>query len=315
MARTYSNFLLFEDVLDNLPNTSSRIILQAVDLLLNPIVKVVEEDCHTVLGEVSDLKFESEGLTYIQAKYPTSYLVSNHTHYITSTAVLDNATIMELLAQGIYKVGIRNLHSCNSHLNGGICRKCYSASLFGEEAPIVGYSVSIPTKLVYQTDTIIGNNLDQDFVLSETDDSWYSIKVIKDGLVLVEGIDYTLSVNSEGAIDTIHFPSAPGINSIYIVHMLKENLEPFLGVISKSYSGGLLGIKPLPTLKTMLRESLYQELFSDTFLELILEEVKGLTTIPVTYIDYLDKIHDKLEKVLYTLFVYAIFKNVKGQGE
>jgi len=72
----------------------------------------------------------------------------------------------------------------------------------------------------------------------------------------------------------------------------------------------LLGMQALPSLKPLLRMSLYEAQFSDSFVSMIVEETSKINTIPVTYINYIDSIHDKMEKVLLALYLYAIYSNV-----
>jgi len=287
MARTYSNFLLFEDVLDNLPEDSSPILLQAVNFLLNPSTVIVEEDCGTLLGKVVQTNFELEGLTYL-----------------ATGDKLSHSSIQSLLADGKYKIRIRDLHSCNSHLKGGVCQKCYEATLLGETAPLIGTALSIPTSLIYQSDLLIGNNYTSKFPVSQTEDDWYDLKVIHNGEIIDPSL-YTIG------FDFIQFPSILATNDTYVVHFLQENTEPFQGYVAKTYSGGILGMEPLPTLDTMLRESLYEAMFPDNFFSLMMEELKTLKTIPSTYSDYVERIHDKLERVLYVLYLYALYKNLE----
>lgn len=287
MARTYANFLLFEDVLDNLPEDSATIMQQAVNMLLNPIVQVVENDCHTLLGKVVTTNYELEGLTSL------------------ATGIkLSRAYIDSLLAAGAYTVRVRDLHACTSHEKGGICQKCYEATMLGETAPNVGTTFSIPTSLIYQSDVIVGNGYSAQYPLSQTEDDWYDVKVIQNGQIVDPSL-YTLG------FDYIEFPSIVATNSVYVVHFFQENTEPFQGYIAKTYSGGLLGMEPLPTLPTMLRESLYYSMFPDTFISLMLEELNQLHEIPAAYSEYIERIHDRLEKVLYILYLYALYKNIQ----
>lgn len=288
MSRTYANFLLFEEVLDNIP-TSSPVMRQAVGYLLNPMVKVVEEDCGTFLGEMVDTSLELQGKIETVTGDP-----------------LTAGRIIQLLSQGTYKVGIRNLTTCLSHTSGGICRKCYAGTYLGDTAPAVGSNLSIPSSLIYQTDVLIGDGATTTFTLSETSDDWYSVKVINQG-VIVPSSQYTLGYN------TITFNTAPVLDStagLYVVHFHKQNTDPFQGWIAKTYSGSLLGMQALPSLKPLLRMSLYEAQFSDSFVSMIVEETSKIKTIPVTYINYIDSIHDKMEKVLLALYLYAIYSNV-----
>lgn len=264
---------------------------QAVDMLLNPIVKVVEEDCGTLLGSVVDTGLELQGFTEVATKEP-----------------LDIARINQLLTAGQYRTGIRTLHTCQSYKLGGVCRRCLSASLFTDTDLSVGETSKIPSLIVYQTDMVRGNGYTTTFPLSETSDDWYEVVVIKQGMRLSEGVDYSLG------FDSITFPTAMTVDSetsVVTVHFMKQNSDPFLGYISKTYSGALLGMLPLPSLPTLLRESLYDILFSDNFVGLLLEDLEPLKAIPSTYRDYLDRVHGKMEKVLLALFLYSIYGNVE----
>jgi hypothetical protein len=98
---------------------------------------------------------------------------------------------------------------------------------------------------------------------------------------------------------------------VYVVHFIKQNTDPFQGYIAKTYSGAILGMQPLPTLKPLLREAIYEAQFSDNFVSLIMEEVGKLKAIPSTYKQYLESIHGKMEKVLLALYLFAFYSNVE----
>lgn len=286
MSRSYSNFLLFEDVLDAISPSDSVIMAQAVQTLLNPTVQIVEEDCNTLLGEITETSVELQGRIEAATK-----------------AALTNTRITALLAAGQYKTGLRTLPTCQSHVSGGVCRICYSGSLLGSVAPAVGSTVNIPALQIYQSDTLGGNGFTTTFNLSQTSDDWYDVKVVKNGVVQTSG--YTLGYN------TITISPAIGVNEIVIVHFMKQNTDPLQGYIAKTYSGALLGMQPLPTIKPLLRESLYEPLFSDSFIGLMMEELKPLKAIPSTYIDYLQRVHSKFEKILLALYLFALYSNVE----
>lgn len=289
MSRTYSNFLLFEDVLDNIP-TSSPVMVQAVNMLLNPIVKIVAEDCNTLLGKIVDTSLELEGLT------------ENATgDRLTSTR------LKTLLSEGEYKVGVRTLGTCLSHSDGGVCRACYSAQYIGETAPVVGTNLSIPSLLIYQSDLIATNGYETTYPLSQTSDDWYAVKVINQGEV-VPPANYTIG------LDSITFTTTPPLDpvtGVFVVHFYKQNTDPFQGYVAKTYSGGLLGMQPLPSLSLLLRQSLYEAQFSDNFVELIVTETSKLKAIPKTYIEFMVKVPSKLEKILLALYLYSIYGNIE----
>lgn len=287
MSRTYSNFLLFEDVLDNIPSGSDT-MRRAASLLLNPTVKIVEEDCNTFLGKIAQTSQELQGYTEVATK-----------------TVMTQARINTLLGSGQYKTGIRTLRTCQSHLLGGVCRTCYKSSMLNSPVTTaaLGTSVIIPSYLVYQTDVLVGSGYTATFSLSETSDDWYATKVISNGVPLTSG--FTIGTNS------ITFTSIPAAGSLRVVQFIKQNLDPFLGYMAKTYSGALLGIQPLPSLDTFLRISLYEPLFPDSYVELMLDELSQFKAIPATYKDYLSRVHDRMEKVLLAMYLYGLYANVE----
>jgi len=111
--------------------------------------------------------------------------------------------------------------------------------------------------------------------------------------------------------DQLIFPSNISYSDIYTVRFYRETSEPLQGYIARSYSGDLLGMKPLPTTSTIIRESLYASIIPESILSMMLIELSPLKSIPSTYLEYVDRIHDKLEKALYILYLYAIFSNVQ----
>lgn len=281
--RTYSNYLLFEDVLDNLP-PSSKLLNQVADLVISPTVNVVEEDCGTILGKVVDVSFELEGLVELATGLP-----------------LTRDRLTTLLSQGQYSVRIRELHSCTS--TGGICRKCYEATYLGSTAPSIGTSTKLSPSLIYQTDEVIGNGLTSQFTLSQTSDDYYFIQVIHNGLVY-SPTNYTLGY------DTITFNTVLSNTDLYVVHFYKVNSEPLLGYISKTYSGSLLGIQPLPSLNLIIKESLYATIVSDGYIPMMIAELNNYPAIPATFLQYIENIRGKLEKIIFILLVYAVFGNI-----
>lgn len=282
--RTYSNFLLFEDVLSSLP-TDSSLLYQAANIIVNPTVKVVEEDCGTLLGTVLATNFDLEG----EVELATGDRLSR-------------TRINQLLGQGQYKTAVRKLHSCRSE--GGVCRQCYNATFIKNTAPSVGNQVSIPSFLNYKTDMLAGNGYSNSYELTQDSTEYDDVMLFKEG-VLVPSSEYSIS----GTIIT--FNDIQQILDIYVVKFFRYTSEPFLGYMARSYSGSVLGIQPLPTLDTVLREGLYPEYISEGYLDAMARELTVYKAIPDSFLDYMETISDKLEKALFILYIYAIFSNVE----
>lgn len=275
--------MLFEDVLSGMPGSS--VFLDSIaNSLVSPTVKIVEEDCGTLLGEIVVLDFEKEGLVEL------------------ATGVsLSRARITQLLGQGKYKVATRSLHSCIS--KNGICRKCYESLYLGETAPIVNTQVNLEASLNYQTDVVIGNGYSKDYVLTQSDSDFDKVIIFKNGVIQTTGFSIAGS--------TLSFPSNISYSDVYTVRFYRITSEPLQGYMARSYSGDLLGMKPLPTTSTIIRESLYPSIIPDSILTMMAMELAPFKAIPSTYLEYIDRIHDKLEKALFILYLYAIFSNIQ----
>lgn len=276
--RSYTNYLLFEDVLDSLDDGAPTII-QGVKKLLTPAVLIVENNCNTLLGTLTVTNFELEGRTELATGDP-----------------LSRTRIEELLSEGKYVIEIRELPTCIS--KGGICQECFHASRPWDNIPSVGTTITLDIPQIHQTDLIIGNNNSTSFSLSVEVEDYDFIEVIHDG-ERVSSDSYEVSGNQ------ITFLFTPGLESIYVVHFYLKSSDSLLNYMAKSYSGGLLGLKPLSSFKTYLRPSLYASMFSEMFIKVMIRELDKFD-IPSTNMDYIDRIHEPLEKALYVLYLYIL---------
>lgn len=281
--RSFSNFLLFEDVLSNLP-VDSTLLTSVASSIISPSIKVVEEDCGTLLGTFEETNFEKEGLIEL-----------------ATGDMLSRARITELISLSHYKVATRNLHSCIS--KDGICRKCFAASYLTKIAPDVNTQVRLESLLTYQNEIIAGDNTTNVKTLSLDKSEYDEVVVIKDGVILTSG--YSILGNK------ITFTTTPTYSDVYVIRYYVETSEPLQGYLARSYSGDLLGMKPLPTLPTLVRESLYTSILPDGILSVMELELHQYKAIPSTYLDYISTIHDRLEKALFIIYLYAIFSNVQ----
>ncbi len=118
MSRSFSGYLLIEDLFDNFPDTFKPLYNEAQSLF-NPTVRIVSDDCRTLLGKRVDLDFTLIGRTEL-----------------STDKVLDRDSISTMLAAGTYKVSIRTPSHCTA--TGGICRKCYLATTSGTGSASIG---------------------------------------------------------------------------------------------------------------------------------------------------------------------------------
>ena len=277
--RTYSNFLLFEEVLLELPDTS-QLLKQAFDSLYSPLVEIVEEDCHTFLGKSVPVFYNIEGLVELSTDEP-----------------LSRTRITELLSSGKYTVKTRSQYSCTS--SGGLCKKCYLSNLVNRNDTVsVGQKIKLSPAYVYQTDLITGDGTNS-YALSEVSENYDSLVVIQNGEIITE--PYQIIDNY------LTFQTAKNTTEIFVVHFIKESTNPFLGYLASSFSGSLLGLSPLPTETLIIKPSLYSLLLSEGYLLSLQRELENIKDIPYTLIDYLDRISDPLEKALYMYYLYVVY--------
>lgn len=136
--RSYSNFLLFKNVLENLP-TGSRIIQDAARMIMNPYITIIEADCGTLLGKIEKLSYALEGEIELGTQNR-----------------LTIARIGLLLSQGVTTIRIRSISTCTS--KKGLCMACYT-STFVPIPTTVNMSGVSTTSLLSNAISKIGQNL------------------------------------------------------------------------------------------------------------------------------------------------------------
>jgi hypothetical protein len=227
-VRSHSNFLILEEALLGLPNTSS-VINAAAAKVLSPRVTVIEANCNSYLGIHSDV----------------TYALQGKTSTVTGLRFTE-ANINSTLALGIHSANIKSLRTCGS--SDGICQECYKAYYMSNTSPNVGETVSIANVYPMATDVIRGNGM-HTFLLPSLNE--LDIGPSKGTL------NYVAVFNTSGLVNPasyileldigITFTNPTTINEVYSVHYFREITAPFLKYISSTFSGGLLGVDGLPT--------------------------------------------------------------------
>jgi hypothetical protein len=282
--RTYSSFLLFEDVLDYLDSTNTTIYNFCLNAI-RPIAKVVTADCGTKIGRNVDVNFEIEGLIEL-----------------ATGLTISQARITSILSSGVYKVAVRDLHACVAI--DGICQSCYKGTYIDSTIPAIGANIRLEPDYNYQTDVLIGNGGTTVFTLSESPSNYNKVLVIIGGIIQNSG--YTISGT------TITFTSPLAFNTNAVVRFHKLTTAPFVGYLAQTYAGALMGMKPLPTQVIHIRPSLLQASFTQTEFDTVKKELERVyhDIIDPSSIDYIDSIIDPLEKALYIALLHGLYANV-----
>jgi hypothetical protein len=281
--RSYSSLLVFEDIYDFVPN-QNKDVTSLASMIFTPNVPIVETNCNTTLGLFQTVNYELEGAVELA------------TGQIISRDRIDN-----LLFQGIYLIATRTLSTCIS--KGGVCQACYHASNQRLDVPAIGTRVIIQPEYISSTDVIKASAGENTWPLSAPDNTYQFTSIYVDG-VAQDASTYTVA----NQVLTFNTPLATDDN--VVVHFSSYNRAPYLVYLAKTYSGSLLGMKPLPSQLLPIRSLLLGSLIPQNKLELIVEYTKEVDIIPQEYRDYIDTVNDTLERALYVLAINCIYANV-----
>lgn len=281
--RSYSGLLVLEDIFDYVPSENPDVTSLA-NMVFTPNVPIVTVDCGTTLGDFVTVNYDLEG----RVELATGQVISKD-------------RIDQLLFNGIYEVATRNLNTCTA--SGGVCQLCYSASNQTAPTPAVGTRVTIQPEYTLATDVIKGLAGENNWRLSLADGTYLYTYVYING-VLIPASQYSIL----NAVMTLQTPLP--IDSNVTVHYTDYNRSPYLVYLAKTYSGSMLGMKPVPSPMLPIRSLLISSLIPDNKLASVVEYTQEIEKIPSDYRTYLDSISDKFEKTLYTIAINCIYTNV-----
>lgn len=278
--RTFSGLLVLEDIFDDVP-TDNPDIVNLASTLFNPNLSVVTADCGTTLGKYEAMNYELQGLVELATGQP-----------------LTKTRINYLLSLGKYEVYVRHSSTCIA--KGGICKKCYESTFPGRTVS-VSNKVRVAPEYLFNAELLEGKIGVTSYATS-TDPTGYSkYYVFLDGKFLVEGVDYTFT-NS-----VLELKVAPTKDLDIVIRFIVINRSPFLVWLATTYSGALLGMKPLVTNPLPVRSLLLTSMMDENRLQLIEDVVKSSKSIPEEYSRYSSSIKDPLEKALFMLSIYCIY--------
>lgn len=279
--RSYSSLLVFENVFDSTSTTDS-VIADLCQRLFYPQVEIVEDYCHTLLGEEKEVNYELEG--YIE---------------LSTGEQITRARIEELLSQGTYVVRVRSLSTCSSE--GGVCAKCYHSSRPDEAYPDVGSFVTVAPLFVKSSEVLV-TDASNSVALTLDQDSYDS--------VLVYGAN-TLQPSSSYQISgtTLTFTSGPVTpNTAVVVRYRSDTKAPFMLWLADTYSGSLLGVKALPGPLLPLPSLQLRSLIPEHQVDALVEALSSSSSrAPENLVEYARGTPDLLEKALFCIALRTIY--------
>lgn len=302
MSRSLSNFLLFEDLFDNLSTTNPS-LTELASQIFSPYVTVVQEDCATKLGKKVKVSREISGLVKVEFN---GTLEADRT--IPESYRFSKEDIESMLATSMYTTYVRDLHYCTSV--GGICASCY-ASTFGLPAPEVGTQVRVQNEYILRNDSYSTREdvksykiVDNSEVAGENTYD-YTLAYL-DNHLLQEGVEYT--VDSDNYLTLTEFPLEGQYLSINSV--LRSN-KPFMTYLANRYSGSLVGLKSITTQPTTLPLGVIDRGISEGQIDQLYTHLTQLSLVDQTVLDYYSRITNRLEKALFVITLYSIFNDIQ----
>lgn len=284
--RSYSGYLLIEDLLDTLSSDAPS-LYNISQSLINPRPTVVEENCGTLLGKKINLGYGSLGM-----------------YDLALDRRLTRTDIVSLLGQGEYTRRVRSPAFCTSH--GGICRKCASSAVQGAK---VGLPVQLTSSIVAGFYSYSGGDGVNTFILEVSEEEVDYLEVFVDSVPKTE---FSYSATSDGLISlTLQGDYASGVS--VDVRAVKNTASPFISYLSKTYSGSLLGASKVDGYDLPLRPNLLREYMTESRISILESELEEYQDkIPDGYLNYSSSIRDPLERGLYLIALYGIFNDVEA---
>lgn len=236
--KTFANFLYIGNLLAQCPE-GNAVITGAYNRVFKPLVKIIEEDCGTKVGEVRDATTKSVGLLEVyndQTSTTNVPITPERIQYLISNTTRT-------------KVNVRTLRSCASV--GGVCRKCLHAS--------------------YQW-------IDPTF----------------DRLVVMSVGDYP------------PMTLVPAVGQSHRFDFTGASSGLLLSYLAKTYNGSLLGMKSYFLQDIPVRPDLLRSYVPENVASFLIREVTDTGLVSPITIQYVTKMEDTLEQVLYLLSQYFV---------
>jgi hypothetical protein len=284
MSRSFANTLLYEGTLDTITSVNP-ILHNVVHTLFTPTVRIVEEDCGTLLGYSTPSSFRSEG--YIETETGLSITPARRT---------------TLLTDGRYNVNIRTISTCIS--NNGICRTCLASSRPRLAVPSIGSLYKVEPEIVLDIlDVEVSLDGTDKVIKIPYDQTMYDTLYVFDNGLLVDQSEYSIT-------DTklIMSPSAVVGTKLVVRFLVKSNIE-YYNWLCGTFAGSLLGVKQLSDNLLPVRKSTLLQNIPNEDISSLQSQLESLDIGADDVIMYLSNVKDPLEKAIYTCVLSSILLN------
>jgi len=296
MSRSLTNFILFEDLLDNLDSTNKNLTTLA-NQLFAPYVEVIQEDCKTKLGKRISVSPGVNGLVRIDFN-----VTLNPDRTIPDSYRISKSDIELWLANSIYTTYVRDLHYCTA--TGGICASCY-ASTFNVAAPKVGSLVQVKNQYVLSSDSYLTTSGSTVFAITADEGTYDSVTVYLDNQVLTDS-QFSVVDNSVVLTDD------PGFGNYLTINTVLVSNKPFMSYLADSYSGSVVGIKSIINQPITLPTGVVDRAINNNQLKNLYDQAEQLGLIDQVQLDYYNSLTNKVEKALLLITLYTIYNDISA---
>lgn len=280
--RSYVNTIIFESALDSVAPSNS-LVYSVIKRLLSPSIKIIEEDCDTLLGEFVSISTRAQGLIELETNNP-----------------LTSARMSSLITANNKEVAVRSTATCTSI--GGVCKKCLRGSRPGLVIPETGSLYVLDPEVIVDTGPIGIETGQTSATLKYPKSQFDKVYVYNDG-ILVDPSTYTLT-------ETSLVLSSPAVSNVnYFIKYVSKTYAPYFYWLANTYSGSLLGINPLGKQLLPIRKNTMELYIPQEDIEVLVRRLKTLDIKDEDSILYIDEITDPVEKALYVVVLSSIFLN------
>lgn len=280
--RSYVNTIIFESALDSVA-PSNTLVYSVIKRLMSPTVRIIEEDCETMLGEFVSISTRAQGLIELATNNP-----------------LDSARMASLITSNNKEVAVRSTATCISV--GGVCRRCLRGSRPGLTVPAVGSWFMLDPEVVVDTGPIAIETGQTTVALKYPSDQFDKIYVYNDG-TLVNPSTYSLT----GSSFVLNSPAVSNVS--YFVKYVSQTYSSYFYWLANTYAGSLLGINPLGKQSLPVRKNTMEQYIPQEDVEVLIKELQRLDIAEEDSIKYIDEITDPVEKAIYVVVLSSIFLN------
>jgi len=286
--RSFTSTLLFEQAMDFVPPSNPN-VYAAMNAIFNPQVRVIENDCNTLLGEKIDLTLDLIGR-----------------YELETYEVIDRDRLNQASNAGQSYLRVRSLSTCISP--GGICQKCYQASRPGPALPPIDSFVTIDSLFPLQVEHLVLPTGTTTCEISYAPEQYDILRLYANGFIRQEGVGYTVSGTTVTLTPGIGAePGSGGAYGTLTLRYLVDTRAPYLYWLASKFSGSLVGLAGLPTQLLPIRKSLHTSVLPIAEVEYLVNQVSKSSLTPDHIKGHLQNIPDPFEKAMFVALLSSIY--------